>query len=145
MGVDGPKAGSDFKPRLKLSSCRIPPACCAGSLTPGFSSPLLWALGSPTSGSRSGLTIPTANQPHQLHPASPGPCAGGMDLSGQTQAGPGARGGTHREDGGGETLVAGSGALGRWFCQDSLSRRHGRGRWWGRWTAAPIWTPLNTD
>lgn len=72
-------------------------------LSPGFSSLLPWALGSFTSGSHSGLTIPVANQPHKLHPTSPGPSAGGMDLSCQTQAGSGAHGGAHRENGGGET------------------------------------------
>ena len=70
----------------------------------GFSSLLPWALGSLTPGPRSGLTTPTANQPHKLHPTSSGPRAGGMDFGCQTQAGSGTLCGTHRENGGGEAL-----------------------------------------
>lgn len=60
-----------------------------------FSSLLPWARGSFTSGPRSVLTIPTANQPYELHPTTPGPSAGGVDCSCQTQAGSGTHGGTH--------------------------------------------------
>lgn len=54
-------------------------------------------------GPSTALSIPTADQPHQLHPTSPAPRARGVDFSGQAQVGPGPRGGAHREDGGGET------------------------------------------